>query len=241
MSKTNEQYEGVKELREYSFIAYAMERFFWILMYLSPVDWFLSSKMELQEKFDRGDNAIKEKLTKKRGKEIELYMCICILAEILILLLVNIVLRDYRLIKYLLLIPIAVRLLDIFQTNVNISVFAHLRTRKPHGRQYIATPVRLLVLVAINYLEIILCFGIIYSVFISNIQCHTHWADALYFSVITQLTIGYGDLRPTEFLRLAVCVQGMLGLLFTVLIISRIINLVPQPTSIAGGRDNTQE
>jgi hypothetical protein len=53
-------------------------------------------------------------------------------------------------------------------------------------------------------------------------------ADCLYFSAITQLTIGYGDIAPLHGLRAIAVVQGVLGFFFTVILVARLISELPQ-------------
>jgi hypothetical protein len=46
---------------------------------------------------------------------------------------------------------------------------------------------------------------------------------AFYFSIITQLTIGYGDVYPRGWLRLVVAAQGLIAALFVVSVFARAI------------------
>ena len=46
--------------------------------------------------------------------------------------------------------------------------------------------------------------------------------DALYFSIITEATLGYGDIRPVGLSRLLACTQVLLGLVLAGLIIAKI-------------------
>ncbi len=39
-----------------------------------------------------------------------------------------------------------------------------------------------------------------------------HWYDCLYFSFVTQATIGYGGCSPLGFSRLVACVQAAAGI-----------------------------
>ena len=91
----------------------------------------------------------------------------------------------------------------------------------------VISPIRTLVLAAINYVELALCFGVIYAL---NYQClHeasrpiTRPITAFYFSIITQLTIGYGDVYPRGWLRLVVAAQGLIAALFVVSVFARAI------------------
>ncbi|HTO61277.1 MAG TPA: ion channel, partial [Bradyrhizobium sp.] len=55
-----------------------------------------------------------------------------------------------------------------------------------------------------------------------------------YFSVVTQLTIGYGDLTPTSYLRAIIAAQGVLGFLVGIFAVSRVIAFLPKPQSVIG-------
>ena len=44
-----------------------------------------------------------------------------------------------------------------------------------------------------------------------------------YLSVITQLTIGYGDVYPTGWLRVVAAIQGLVGALFIILVLGRLL------------------
>jgi len=96
---------------------------------------------------------------------------------------------------------------------------------------YVIDPRRTLVLAGINYVELALCFGVIYAL---NYQC-LHEASrpiarpitAFYFSIITQLTIGYGDVYPRGLLRVVVAAQGLIAALFLILVFARAIGALP--------------
>jgi hypothetical protein len=112
------------------------------------------------------------------------------------------------------------RILEIVQVTVNVTLFDPLSGR-PDER--VASRARMLTLAGVNFIELLLCFGVIYS---SDYQRLAHAGrplTAFYFSVITQLTIGYGDVYPTGWLRVVAATQGLVGLLFVLLIFGRFI------------------
>ncbi len=49
-----------------------------------------------------------------------------------------------------------------------------------------------------------------------------HWHDYLYFSFVTQATIGYGDYSPLGFSRLVACVQAAVGIVSVGLLVAKI-------------------
>ncbi len=122
-----------------------------------------------------------------------------------------------------------VRILDIFQSSVNMSVFDQLRTEKS---LVISSAVRTLVLSFLNYIELLVCFGIIYASLDGLLLGSSGWLDDLYFSVVTQLTIGYGDIRPIGWARFVAVSQGLIAVAFTILIFGRIVSVLPAIGSV---------
>ena len=53
-------------------------------------------------------------------------------------------------------------------------------------------------------------------------------ATGFYFSVVTQLTIGYGDVYPISVLRVVAVLQGLIGVVFVVLVLARLIASLPR-------------
>jgi hypothetical protein len=58
--------------------------------------------------------------------------------------------------------------------------------------------------------------------------------DPFYFSAITQLKIGYGDVVPTEGLRVVAAAQGLLGFMLGVFAISRVIAFLSKTRTVIG-------
>lgn len=128
----------------------------------------------------------------------------------------------------ILLIVFLARLVDIFQVNLNLILFDQLRV--PENR--ISKYTRSVVLLIINYIELILIFGFIYWYYNEDLIGSKDIYDAYYFSCITHFTIGYGDIKPTNFLRLIVAIQGFISTLFSILILAKVISLIPNPKDI---------
>jgi hypothetical protein len=86
------------------------------------------------------------------------------------------------------------------------------------------------VLAAINFVELALCFGIVYASNFGSLEGtgpQNQPIDGFYFSIITQLTVGYGDVYPSGWLRLVAALQGLLGAFFVIVVFARIIPVLP--------------
>ncbi|KQB43508.1 Potassium channel protein [Flavobacterium daejeonense] len=80
---------------------------------------------------------------------------------------------------------------------------------------------RSMLLLFFNYLEIVFEFVVLYSTGNYLNQPINHWFDAVYFSMITSSTIGFGDLYPVQtFGKALVMTQSLLVLMFVVLFLN---------------------
>jgi hypothetical protein len=91
----------------------------------------------------------------------------------------------------------------------------------------VISPPRTLILAGINYVELALCFGVLYALNYQSLNGASRPITAFYFSIITQLTIGYGDVSSRGWLRLVVVVQGVLSALFVITVFARAIAALP--------------
>ena len=80
---------------------------------------------------------------------------------------------------------------------------------------------RSMLLLFLNYMEIILAFGVLYSCDNYLNKPFGNWFDAVYFSIVTSSSIGYGDYYPiTTIGKVLVSVQALLFLFFVVLFLN---------------------
>lgn len=80
---------------------------------------------------------------------------------------------------------------------------------------------RSMLLLFLNYIEIIFAFGVLYSCGNYLNKPFVHWFDAVYFSTITSSSIGYGDFYPvTTIGKVLVSTQALLFLFFVVLFLN---------------------
>jgi len=80
---------------------------------------------------------------------------------------------------------------------------------------------RSLILLFINYAELVFGYAVLYSMSGTLNHQFSHWFDAVYFSAVTAATIGYGDYFPvTIYGKVIVSMQSMAFLVFGVLFLS---------------------
>ena len=80
---------------------------------------------------------------------------------------------------------------------------------------------RSMLLLFFNYLEIVFSYAVLYSCGNYLNAKFNHWFDAIYFSIITSSSIGYGDFYPvTLYGKVLVSTQALIFLIFVVLFLN---------------------
>jgi hypothetical protein len=80
---------------------------------------------------------------------------------------------------------------------------------------------RSMLLLFFNYMEIVIAFGVLYTVGQNMNKPFEHWFDSIYFSVVSANSIGFGDYYPiTTFGKVLVALQAMFFLSFVVLFLN---------------------
>jgi hypothetical protein len=80
---------------------------------------------------------------------------------------------------------------------------------------------RSMLLLFFNYLEMVFAFAVLYRTGNYLNKPLLQWFDAVYFSIVTSSTIGFGDFYPiTAFGKLVVCTQSLLVLMYVVLFLN---------------------
>jgi len=80
---------------------------------------------------------------------------------------------------------------------------------------------RSMLLLFFNYLEVVISFGVLYTLGNNMNKPFTHWFDSIYFSIISSNSIGYGDYYPiTTYGKILVSIQAMFFLSFVVLFLN---------------------
>jgi hypothetical protein len=86
---------------------------------------------------------------------------------------------------------------------------------------------RSMLLLFLNYLEIVISFAVLYSYGDNMNKPFEHWFDAIYFSIVSSNSIGFGDYYPvTTFGKALVSLQAIFFLTFVVLFLNFFSNKV---------------
>lgn len=226
--------ESIKTVREFSTLVWALERFFLAVEFLSPTILFIDTRNLLYHKIKQKDaderEAYTTKLAKKRSQLIDAYIIGCIAFELSLILLLVFFRSGWT--EWLVQIWVFFRIIDIIQANFNLNIFDRLRFDE--GEHLTASYTRNLILGIITFNELILCFALYYLVHLANLQGAQHWHDALYFSTVTQITIGYGDIKPLGIVRLIAGIHAVVGLMFTLIIMGRMVSVMPNVKTVLG-------
>jgi hypothetical protein len=80
---------------------------------------------------------------------------------------------------------------------------------------------RSMLLLFFNYLEIVISFGVLYTLGDNMNIPFNHWFDSVYFSIVSANSIGFGDYYPiTTYGKILVSIQAMFFLSFVVLFLN---------------------
>ncbi len=100
---------------------------------------------------------------------------------------------------------------------------------------------RSLILLFVNYAELVLGYAVLYSMPATLNREFSDWLDAIYFSAVTAATIGYGDYYPvTSYGKAVVSMQSMAFLVFGVLFLSFFTNRLEKIGYFNSQLTNTQ-
>ena len=80
---------------------------------------------------------------------------------------------------------------------------------------------RSMLMLFFNYVEIVIAFGVLYTLGQNLNKPFEHWFDPIYFSVVSSNSIGFGDYYPiTTFGKVLVTIQAMFFLSFVILFLN---------------------
>jgi hypothetical protein len=219
-----------EELRSVSVILWGLERVFRFLETLSLLTYIVGSRTKRHEKLQFiQSKADIEALTKTQSLKVEYYLIAWLIVEVLCVVLLTA--KPIDAVQVIVVVIAAYRLLDILQAVMNLNVFQRLRLPSSDDLLVVALA-RIVILSVWNFIELMILFGLIYASNLALLNPASTIFGALYFSVVTQLTIGYGDVAPHGVLRLVTMIQGILGFLVAVFAVSRVIAFLPKPKAV---------
>jgi hypothetical protein len=223
---------SVLRLKEFSYVTWFVERLFFWLEFISPGILYIPTRSLLHYQLSQVHRDARETYMienmRHRANAVDFYIIGCIVAQVILLVLLDEIGAPWVIV--VIRVFVALRIIDIAQANTNMNIFDRLRYSE--SSHITVSVTRNLVLAALTFAELILSFGLLYATMPWNLSGASAHFDALYFSMITQLTIGYGDIHPLHIARWIASVQGLVGFAFTLLIIGRFVSLIPPVRTI---------
>lgn len=198
----------------------------WLLDFIvRPANAFHGSRKTAQQDLDDCRSA-------RRAIKVDTFVAICVTMELLTFGIVVLWGQALRCLATILVVVVMYRALMIPANAVLIPLFDY--RNLPRGKPpTVASYERMAILGFINYIELILCFASLYALFSSQIigKRPLDWFDYIYMSTITQLTVGYGEIHPAQWMRVAACLQGLSAFLVVFLLFGRFVALLRREVS----------
>jgi hypothetical protein len=170
--------EGRESLKDYGWLSHAVERVFALLR--CPSEFLMGIGSGYRESFKNPREA-----EKARSQRVETDLAVTLLIDLFLLLIVGSGMASYPALQWSIRVVAGFQIVDIVQVAVNVALFDRLRS--PQERP-LASSVRAVLLLTINYCQLVVCFGLLYSTMLHNLVGASSWVDAFYFSAITQLS-----------------------------------------------------
>ena len=139
-----------------------------------------------------------------------------------------------------------VRVFEIVVFQFYTQIYGGYRGEKPSLYYTLNSYRRSIVLAGLLYIEAIVWFAVFYRLNSNSFEASKLSLDsffvALYYSIVTMTTIGYGDISPNQTLGLIlVSAQGLIGIFMTILVLSRVITYIPKPLTEDDAEKNGRE
>jgi hypothetical protein len=161
----------------------------------------------------------------RRAKKVDTYLAICFFVSLFLIALIHI--TGTATVRYIAILCFAWRISDVVCTAVRVLLFD--KISYPGNHRVVSTKARIVTLGLLNFIELGVCFGGIYSCFPELIHSDNRdFLGAFHLSFISQTTIGYGDVYPIGWLRPVTWLQGLSGIIILTLLIARYIGLLPK-------------
>ena len=203
--------------------------FFHALKWISPWSWMSKLDPHLKNRSQLSPEEVNSpEFTRRRVQLVDGYVAAWIAIEISLCARVLPFQHLSTSWKCLVIVIASIRIIEIVQVTVNVAVFDRLKRRD----NKVASFDRLVVLSFVNFLELCICFGLLYASDWHRLSGAGRSATAFYFSAITQTTIGYGDVYPTGYLRIIAACQGIISLVFAALVFTRFVGTLPRINAI---------
>jgi hypothetical protein len=208
-----------RRLRLASPALFALERLFALFSRLSLADRLFDTR----ESYHLASSSVQRvRITIRRSRAIDFYLLVWITTEI-VCAAVAVNGWLYPLVSAI----VSYRIFEILQAQFNINLFSPLR--HPNSSPRVASTTRMVTNSLLNYIEMALCFGVIYTTAgTKSLVRAEYWFDPFFFSVMSQLTGSYGDLNPLGWVRPVATFQGLAGFIIAVLVIGRLAGLLPR-------------
>ncbi|ELS0752567.1 two pore domain potassium channel family protein [Vibrio vulnificus] len=113
---------------------------------------------------------------------------------------------------------------------IAILVFTTIHLVSLSNRNNTLSPIRTVFYLNVVMLIIIIQYARIYC----ELEVTTDFLSALYFSVITWTTLGYGDISPVGQARFFAATQAMIGYVYMGIVVAQIFHLISGP-KVSGG------
>lgn len=220
-------------LKNLGIITRGVERFFYFVQFLSLANLLFSQRAASIADYDKKKDI---EAVRKRSRAIERYIVIWLVLECAALAIIPGASKPWTTISLAL---VTYRIFEIFQAVININLFDPLNATS-RSKNWVASVPRMVILSIWNYFEAVVCFSVVYA---SSAACFGKLQScipmdrvgAVYFSAVTQLTIGYGDLVPVGDTRIVAVIQGLLAFIIAIFAIARIVAFLPSFMSLAEG------
>jgi hypothetical protein len=226
---------SVTRLKEFSYLSWFVERLCFWAEFFSPSILFIPTRSLIHAGLHDVNRSVEKESyiierMRHRARHVDLYILSCILVEFALG--ISLLIGYSQPLCILIRVVALVRILDIAQANINLNVFDRLRFAE--SSHVTVSVTRNLIIAAITYGELMLSFALLYATMPLNLHGIEYTYDCVYFSMATQLTIGYGDIHPIGAARYLATLQGFIGLFFSLLIVGRFVSLLPPAKTVFG-------
>lgn len=179
---------------------------------------------------ERDMGTISREAASRRARWVDSYVACWCIVEVVCLTVVTMN-AEHPAVQRVAAIVIVLRILEMLSSAIRAALFDR-DILPPSHQPRVASHARMIVLGFVNYLELFVCFGVLYALSPCDIQGYRDWFDAVYLSAMAQLTIGFGDVYPTHWLRVLAVIQGISALVLLVLLIGRYVAFLRREESL---------